>query len=72
MRPPLISEKDDIGYILYVFDVQYQQNFTASQPNKVEIKFDGVVLNDINGCVLVLTSKIVPMSSYGQRHFDLI
>ena len=39
---------DDVGYNLYVFDIRCQQNFTASQPIKVEIKFDGVVPNDIN------------------------
>ena len=38
---------DDVGYNLYVFDTRYQQNFTASQPNKVEFKIDGVVPNDI-------------------------
>ena len=39
----------EVGYKLYVFDIRYQQSFTASQPVKVEIKFDGVVLNDTNG-----------------------
>ena len=38
---------DDVGYNLYVFDVRYQQDFTASQPIKVEFKFDGVVPNDL-------------------------
>ena len=40
---------DDVGYKLYVFYIRYQQNFTASQPNKKEFIFDGVVPNDING-----------------------
>ena len=78
---PYISETDfrrsnvtanDIGYNLYVFDIRYQKNFTNSQPIKVEFKFDGVVLNDINGYALVLTNKLVSISSDGQRHFDLI
>ena len=56
---------DIIGYNLYVSDVRYQQNFTASQPIKIEIKFDGVV-------ALVLTNKLVSISSDGQRHFHLI
>ena len=34
----------EIGLIFYVSDIQYQQNFTASQPIKVEFKFDGFVL----------------------------
>ena len=40
---------DIIGYNLYVFDIRYQQNFTAPQPVKVEFKFDGVVAIDLNG-----------------------
>ena len=78
---PYISEADfrrsnvaanDIGYNLYVFDIRYQRNFTNSQPIKVEFKFDGVVPNDINEYALVLTNKLVSISSDGQRHFDLI
>ena len=49
---------DDVGYNLNVFDIIYQKNFTASQPIKVEFKFDGVVPNDINGYALVLTNRI--------------
>ena len=62
---------DDAGYKLYVLGIRYQQNLTPSQPNKVEYEFDGVVLNDINGYALVLTIKLVSISSHGQRHFDL-
>ena len=78
---PYISEADfrrsnvavnDIGYFLYVFDIRYRKNFTNSQPIKVEFKFEGVVPNDINGYALVLTNKLVSVSSDGQRHFDLI
>ena len=63
---------NDVGYNLYVFDIRYQKNFTNSQPIKVEFKFDGVVPNDINGYALVLTNKLISISSDGQRHFDLI
>ena len=78
---PYISEADfrrsnvavnDVGYNLYVFDIRYQKNFTNSQPIKVEFKFEGVVPNDINGYALVLTNKLISISSDGQRHFDLI
>ena len=78
---PYISEADcrrsnvaanDIGYNLYIFDIRYQENFTNSQPIKVEFKFEGLVPNDINGYALVLTNKLVSVSSDGQRHFDLI
>ena len=63
---------DDIGYTLYVFEIRYQQNFTASQPIKLEFIFNKFVPNDINGYALVLTNKLVSISSDGQRHFDLI
>ena len=75
---PYISEEDfgssnvaanDVGYNLYVFDIRYQKNYTASQPIKVEFKFDGVVPNDINGYALVLTNKLVSTSSDEQRLF---
>ena len=78
---PYISEADlrtsnvaanDIGYRLYVFDIRFQKNFTNSQPIKVEFKFEGFVPKDINGYALVLTNKLVSISSDGQRHFDLI
>ena len=78
---PYISEQDfrfsnvratDVGYNLYVFDIGYQKDYTTSQPIKVEFKFNGVVPNDVNGCALVLTNKLVSISSDGQRHFDLM
>ena len=78
---PYISQEDfrssnvrvaDVGYNLHVFDIRYQKNFENAQPIKVEFKFNGVVPNDVNGYALVLTNKLVSISSDGQRHFDLI
>ena len=78
---PYISDHDyrssnvrphDISYNLYVFDIRYHKNFTASQPNKVEFLYDGVVLNDKNGFALVLTKNLVSISSDVLKHFDLI
>ena len=63
---------NDVGYNIYVFDIRYQKNCTASQPIKVEFKFDGVLPNNVNGYALVLTNKLLSISSDGQRHFDLI
>ena len=65
---------NDIGYLFYVFDIRYQKNFTSSQSIKVEFKSDhkGVVLENINEYVLVLTNKLFYISSDGQRYFDLI
>ena len=63
---------DDVGYILYVFDIRYQNIFTNSLPIEVDFKFVGVVPNDINGYALVLANKLISVSSDGNRHFDLI
>ena len=73
---PYISEHDfrssndgnNIGYNIYVFDIRYQKNFEISQPIKVEFKFDGVIPA---GYALVLTNKLISISSDGQRMFDL-
>ena len=77
---PYISDNDfrssnnnnDIGYILYVFDIRYQKNFENAQPIKVEFKFDAVIPAGIYGYALVLTNKKISISSDGQRHFDLV
>ena len=47
----------DVGYNLIVFDIRYQENFTASKPIKTEFNFDGVVPNDLDGYVLLLTNN---------------
>ena len=62
---------DIIGYNMYVFDIRYQKNFESSQPIKVEFKFDGVIPAGIYGFALVLTNKLISVSSDGQRMFDL-
>ena len=56
--------------MLYVF-LGYQEKFTVSEPFKREFKFDVVVPSDINGYALVLTYKLVRISSDGQRRFPL-
>ena len=58
--------------IIYVFDIRYQKNFESAQPIKVEFKFDGVIAAGIYGYALVLTNKLISISSDGQRHCDLI
>ena len=65
------NEDNDIGYNLYAFDIRYQKNFESSQPIKVEFIFDGVIPAGIYGYVLVLTNKLISISSEGQREFDL-
>ena len=63
---------DDVGDNLNVFDIRYQKNSTNTQSIELEVKFDRVGPIDINGYALVLTNKLVSISSDGQRHFDLI
>ena len=58
---------DDVGYKIYVFDLTFQQKFTASQPIKVEFKFDGVVPNDVYGYALFKNINL-SISTDGQRH----
>ena len=60
----------ELGFKTYVFELRYQQKFTASGPIKLEIKFGGVIPNDVNGYALVLTKNLVSINSDGQRHFD--
>ena len=62
---------NNIGYNIYGFDIRYQKNFESSQPIKVEFKFDGVVPAGIYGFALVLTNRLISISSEGQRMFDL-
>ena len=67
------SSKDgnNIGYNIYAFDIRYQKNFESSPPIKFEFKFDGVVPAGVYGYALVLTNKLISISSDGQRLFDL-
>ena len=76
---PYISDNDfrssndghNIGFNLYIFDIRYRKNFESAQPIKVKFKFDGVVPAGIYGNALVLTNRLISISSDGQRMFDL-
>ena len=65
------NDGNNIGYNIYAFDIRYQKNFESSQPIKVEFKFQGVVPAGIYGYALVLTNRLLSISSDGQRMFDL-
>ena len=65
------NDGNNIGYNIYAFDIRYQKKFESSQPIKVEFKFDGVVPAGIYGYALVLTNRLISISSDGQRMFDL-
>ena len=80
MLQPCISDIDfrssndgnKIGNNLYVSDVRYQENFESAQPIKVEFGFLEDVPAGIYGYALVLTNKLISISSDRQRMFDLI
>ena len=77
---PYISEDDfrssnegnNIGYNIYAFDIRYQKNFENAQPVKVEFNFSENINAGIYGYALVLTNKLISISSDVQRMFDLV
>ena len=66
------NEGNIIGYNIYAFDIRYQKNFENGQPVKVEFKFSGNIPAGIYGYSLVLTNRLISISSDGQRMFDLV
>ena len=66
------NDGKNIGYNLYVFDKRHQKNFESAQPYKLEFIFSESIPSGIYGYALVLTNKLVSISSDGQRLFDLI
>ena len=77
---PYINEDDfrsdnngnNIGYNIHVFDIRYQKNYQSGQSVKIEFKLDEVVPAGIYGYALVLTNRLVSISSDGQRMLDLV
>ena len=63
----LSTDGNNTGYNLYTFDMKYQKNFESAQPIKVEFKFSEDVPAAIYGYALVLTNKLISISSDGQR-----
>ena len=64
------NDGDNIGYNIHSFDIRYHKNFESGQSVKVEFKLDGVVPAGIYGYALVLTNRLVSLSSDGQQMFD--
>ena len=77
---PYISEDDfssdnngnNIRYNIHVFDIRYQKNDHSGQSVKVEFKLDTIVPAGVYGYALVLTNRVVSISSDGQRMMDLV
>ena len=66
------NEGNNVGYNIYAFDIRYQKNFENAQPVKVEFRFSENIPAGIYGYALVLTNKLISISSDGQRTFDLV
>ena len=65
------NDGENIGYNIHAFDIRYQKNFEIGQSVKTQFKFDGIVPAGVYGNALVLTNKLVSISSDGQPMFDL-
>ena len=66
------NEANNNGYNIYAFDIRYQKNFENAQPVKIKFKFSENIPVGIYGYALVLTNKLISISSDGQRMFDLV
>ena len=77
---PYISEDDfrsdnngnNIGYNIHDFEIRYHKNYQSGQSVKVEIELDKIVLAGVYEYALVLTNRLVSISSDGQRVLDLV
>ena len=77
---PYISEDDfrsdnngdNIGYNIHVFDIRYQKSYQSGQSVKLEFKLEKIVPAGVYGYALVLTNRLVSISSDGDRMLDLI
>ena len=65
------NDGDNIGYNIHCFNIRYQKYYESGQSVKVEIKFNGVIPVGIYGYALVLTNRLLSISSDGDRMFDL-
>ena len=81
---PYITQKDfktsnkypdgNPGYEVYVFDKRHHQDYSSAHPINVKFDFRPAVTaaTKLIGCVLVLTNKLISVSSDGQKQYDLI
>ena len=73
LNPFIDLNKFRTNYNFYVFDLSKQRDIIASQPNRLEFKFNAAIdVAKFVAYALVLTPKLKSISSDGQRHFDLI
>ena len=61
------------SYSFYVFDLSKQRDIIASQPFRLEFEFNAAfAVAEYVAYALVLTLKLISISSDGQMHFDLL
>ena len=73
LNPFIDIHKFRTNYNFYVFDLSKQNDPIESQPIRLEFKFNAAInVADYIAYALVLTPKLISISSDGQRHFDLL
>ena len=73
LNPFIDLNKFRTKYNFYVFDLSKQKDHIASQPIRLEFKFNAAIdVSTFIAYALVLTPKLISISSDGQRHFDLL
>ena len=73
LNPFIDLHKFRTNYNFYVFDLSKQKDNIASQPIRLELKFSAAIfVAEYIAYALVLTPKLISISSDGQRHFDLL
>ena len=73
MRPFIDLHKLRTSYNFHVFEISKQNDHIASQPTRLEFKLSAAIdVADYIACALVLTPKLISISSDGQRHSDLV
>ena len=65
------NNDNDVGYNLYFFDIGYQKKLETAQPIEKAFKFYENVPAGIYAYALLITNKLVCISSDGQRPFGL-
>ena len=73
LNPFIDLHKFRTNYNFYVFDLSKQKDQIASHSIRLEFKVSAAIdVADYIAFALVLTPKLISISSDGQRHFDLI
>ena len=73
LSPFIDIHKFRTNYKFFVFDLSKQKDNIASPPIRLEFKFNAAIdVADFIAYALVLTPKLISISSDGQRHFDLL